>query len=776
MASGISAPLATRMLADLGADVIKIERSNGDPLRSAGPFGPADPPGADGGLFAYVNSNKRSLVSGRNVDVIKGLLAEADLLVEDLGPGRLEAAGLAPEELRQVNPRLAVVRLSDFGQTGPYADVAATGLTIQATAGWIKPRGWPASDPVQVGGAFEEYVAASYLATAALTALVGSRRSGAGVDADVSRLEAVHSTLTAPTVTKSVLDQLGKGDSMEPLLGVKKCADGWVGVNVLTQAQWVQLCELLELGQYADERERLRQGGEDRALFEAKVEDWTRVHTVEDVVAQCQRLRIPAVPVHDGDLILRSAQWRERPFFSTKARRDGGVVHPSFPWRFSETPAATYRPAPLLGEHTAEITETGWLPRASLPAVPQDGGDLPLAGVRVLDLGTFWAGAGCTEYLGAMGADVIKVESIQRPDGWRFNMASPELGDQWYERGRYRSVNLNKRDITLDLASDDGRRLFARLLETADVVLENYSAHVVEKFGFGWGEVRAINPRAVMIRMPGFGLEGPWRDYVGFGPSFIYASGHTALTGFADGPPLNPGGQMDPLVAMSGAFAAMAALESRAHTGLGQLVEVCQIEVGACLAPEPIIRYAMTGEVMGRLGNRSATQAPQGVYRAEDGRWVALSVRDVHDWHALARVARWPVEPALDEVGERLARHDELDERLSVWVGSLPHEVVVAELRRLGVPVATVARTSDHLTDPQLAARCFFEEVDHAVVGPDLYPGWPMRFSPLPSRAHRLPSPLLGEHNEEVLGGELGLDPAELARLTDAGVIGTVPR
>jgi crotonobetainyl-CoA:carnitine CoA-transferase CaiB-like acyl-CoA transferase len=799
----IGVPLAARWLGDLGADVIKVEGGSGDPLRKAGPFpgagaagGPGDgQAGANGGLFDYLNSNKRSLVArlatADDLSVVRGLAAGADLILEDLGPGTLEALNLAPVGLRAGNPLLSVIRLSNFGQTGPYSGRPASGLTIQAAAGYVKQFGWPPSPPVQVGGRFDEYVAATYVATAAMTALAGRRGLG-GMDVDVSRMECAHSTLTFPTVTRTILNKLGRGTSMEPLLGIKRCGDGWVGINVLTPKHWADVCKLFGMPEYIDQQEVLRQGGTDRQLFEDRAEQWTSERRVADVVTQFQELRIPAVPVHDGELILRSAQWQEREFFSRSASREASFQHPSFPWRFGATPARTYRPAPRLGEHSDEIRRAGWLDGAREPAAPPAEGSrpsagttepflgkLPLDGVRVLDLGTFWAGAGCTSYLGALGADVIKVESVQRPDTWRYNMASPALGPQWWERGRYRAINLNKRDITLDLASDRGRELFLELLKTADIVVENFAVRVMEKFGLGWDEVHAANPRAIMIRLPGFGLEGPWRDYVGFGPSFIYTSGHTALTGFPGGRPLNPGGHMDPLVAMAGSFAAMAALEDRRTSGTGQLIELSQIELGACLAPEPVIRYSMNGEVMGRIGNRSPVFAPQGVYQAADGRWVALTVRATGEWRQLVAALGDPVlagDPALDDLRTRLRGHDKLDEHLSAWAKGLPSQEIVARLLSAGVPAAVTAVTDDFLKDPQLNERGYFQAVDHAVVGEDTYPGWPMRFSPAPATPHRGPSPLLGEHNEEILAGELGLSPAELARLTADHVIGTEPR
>lgn len=191
-----------------------------------------------------------------------------------------------------------------------------------------------------------------------------------------------------------------------------------------------------------------------------------------------------------------------------------------------------------------------------------------------------------------------------------------------------------------------------------------------------------------------------------------------------------------------------------------------------------MIRYSVSGEVMARTGNRSPVHAPQGVYQAANGRWVALTVRAAGEWAQLAAAMGsppWAVDPAFAELDHRMREHDQLDEYLAAWARRLESGEMVSLLLTAGVPCATAAVTDDFRADPQLAARRFFETFAHAVVGDDSYPGWPMRFSPGPARAHRRPAPLLGEHNEEILSGEAGLRPVDLARLADQHVIGTEP-
>jgi len=395
---------------------------------------------------------------------------------------------------------------------------------------------------------------------------------------------------------------------------------------------------------------------------------------------------------------------------------------------------------------------------------------LPFTGLRVVDLGTFWAAPYLTCYLGSLGADVVKVESAARPDAFRFSATFPRLGADWYERsGVWQSTNLNKRDVTLDLTRPEGRDLLRGLIAGADVVVENYSARVVEQFGFDEPAVREIRPDVIMVRMPGFGLDGPWRDYVGWAMAFEQAAGLAWITGFPGGPPMNPGGFVDPVVGMHAAVAVQAALEHRRRTGEGQLIEVAQVETAACLVAEQVGEHARTGALLAAEGNRSPEAAPQGVYRCRgEDEWVAVGVPDDPAWAALCRVMGIPHTD--DDLAARHARHDEIDAAIAAWTATRTVAEVVGELRTAGIAVSGLLAAQEMYDEPQLVAREYFQEIDHPRTGRRRHPVWPMRFSAGPARHHR-PAPTLGQHNDEVLG-ELGLDPATIAALRADGVIG----
>ena len=708
IATEISGPYAAKLFVDLGAEVTKIEPPGGDPLRNWG----------SGGLFEYLNAGKRIVA----VEDARELIARADVLVENLGPGRLEALGYDVDSL-------VLLRISHFGQRGPWRDRSATSLTLQAASGWVSARD-PDRPPVQVGARIAEYVAGGYGALGALTALRFA--SDQVVEVDVSEFESLLSTLPYPMLMAKRMRSLGLPTNARgaPMLGVVRAADGWVGINCLTGQHWLDVCDMLGLPEYGEQQIAIMMGGPERAEFFARAEALLAEQTVAEIVELSQSLRIPATPVNDGATVLDCPQYVQRAFFADS----GGFQRPGSPFRF-----------------TSAASVTVWRNFAPKVAVPLRSrpGELPFAGLKVLDLSTFWAGAYLTCYLGAFGADVVKVESIQRPDGFRYSGAFPFEGDDWYERSAiWQATNLNKRDLTLDLTSGRGRDIARRLAAQADVVVENFSPRVVENFGLDYPSLVAIKPDVIMLRMPGFGLQGPWRDYVGWALNFEQTAGMSAVTGYPDGPPCNPQGPADPIVGVHAGVALLAALEHRRRTGEGQLVEIAQIEVAACVAAEPVIEYSLNGVVPQRAGNRRRGYL-QGVYpTSEDEVWVALSVPD-----------------------NGLIDHDVFDELVGAWTRTQPAAAIVETLRAQNIPVERVA-TGDQMYDiPQLDARGFYEEFERPISGAHRYPGWPFRITPGPARHHRTSAPTLGQHNDEILRG-LGLSDDELATLRSERVIG----
>jgi len=369
-------------------------------------------------------------------------------------------------------------------------------------------------------------------------------------------------------------------------------------------------------------------------------------------------------------------------------------------------------------------------------------GERPFAGLRVVDFTAFWSGPFSTAWLCSMGADVVKVESVQRPDGLRFNATvRPRDDPRFYEMSAlWHATNLGKRGITLDLGHPDGLALAKRLIESADVVTENFAPPVMEGFGLGYEEVRAINPGVVMLRLPAFGLDGPWRDRGGFAQTMEQITGMAWLTGYDGGPPIIPGGVVDPMVGTHAALALVAALEHRDRTGEGQLVEMPMIEVAAAVTAEQVIDYSITGALPDRRG-------AHGVFRCDGkDRWVAV-----------------------DESSDPLSAADRTE-----WCRTRTPEDAAAELLAAGIPAAPVVPAYTLVDDPHLQARGFFQPLDHPDVGTQDYPTWPLHLSGGPTLTWRGPAPTLGQHTADVLR-EIGVSEDELDRLRTECVIGTEP-
>ena len=375
---------------------------------------------------------------------------------------------------------------------------------------------------------------------------------------------------------------------------------------------------------------------------------------------------------------------------------------------------------------------------------------------------------------------MVKVESVQRPDAIRYTSSRGPDVEQWWEYSwLFHGVNAGKKSVTLDLTRPEGLALAGRLIEEADLVIENFSPRVFESFGFDEDHVRRLAPRAVFVRMPAFGLRGPWRERVGLAQTMEQLSGLANLTGYADGPPTNPRGPCDAIAGMHAAFAALVAIIDRDRTGRGQLVESVMVNAALNVAAEQVIEFSTHGNELRRNGNRSMLGHLQGVYAcAGDENWLALTIEDATQWEALADWLDHPDWAAA--AGARLpcddaALHDELDRHLGPVFAARDLNETVASLTKAGVPAEAVVLPGDIEENPQHAARRFFEELQHPVAGPQRYPGLPFRLAEGPDHWFDEPPPLIGQHNDVVLHDELGLSEDERRTLRELSITGTRP-
>lgn len=405
--------------------------------------------------------------------------------------------------------------------------------------------------------------------------------------------------------------------------------------------------------------------------------------------------------------------------------------------------------------------------RQSVPAgAPAAGG--PLAGLRVLDLATLFAGPLAATMLGDFGADVIKVEHPGRPDPSRGHGPGKNgVGLWWKLLGR------NKRTITLDLSTPGGRETFLRLAATADVVVENFRPGTLERWQLGWEELSAANPRVVLARVTGFGQFGPYCHRPGFGTLAEAMSGFAAITGEPDGPPtLPPFGLADSIAALATAYAVMTALTARAANGRGQVVDMAIIEpILTVLGPQPIW-YDQLGYVQPRTGNRSRNNAPRNTYRAADGAWLAVSTSAQSVAERVMRLVGRPEltsEPWFGSGSGRAEHADVLDEAVGAWIARHTRDEVVAAFDKAEAAVAPVYDVRDVMEDPQYRALDSVTEVPDPELGPIRMQNILFRLSETPGGIRWAGRPH-GADTDAVLG-ELGLTPARIAALRDEGAL-----
>jgi crotonobetainyl-CoA:carnitine CoA-transferase CaiB-like acyl-CoA transferase len=733
-----------KLLVDAGADVVKVEPPDGDPLRHFVATDAVLPADRDAPLFGYLNAGKRSVTAD---SVTVGHLLEcADVVIV----AQTERA-FDPQHVLERSPQCVVVTVSDFGLTGPWRDRPATEFTLQAWSGLTGFRGDPAGPPISIGGELGEYMAGACAAYGVLALRRRVRQGGPGGHLDMSMLEAITLMQSSEWLHSQLLKVPPIMRSVE-VPSIEEASDGYVGISMVTGQQWLDFAAMVdcpELTEIPDLRFQLGRWGH-RDWIRERIGPWMRERTVDEIVELGQLFRLPIAPLGNGSTIPQMDHLRERGVY---VDNPDGFRQPRAPWLMSATAPAPVRPAPKLGDSDGE---TLWQPRT--PAAPTTTDELPLAGIRIVDLTAFWAGPSATHSLAAFGADVIKIESIQRPDGIRYSGGMRTDVDDWWEYGWvFHAMNTNKRSVTLDLESQDGIRLFRQLVSQADAVIENFSPRVMDQFGLGADALLALKPDLVVVRMPAFGLTGPWRDRVGFAPTMEQIAGLAWVTGMPDGPPVPPRGACDPLAGAHAAFALLAALDFAERTGVGQLVEVPMIETVLNVTATQTAEFEIFGSILSRRGNHGHPTTLQDLYPcAGDDNWVAICARTGTEREALSELTG----------GSELAS----------WLAAQDAEAVVEMLAAAGIPAAVVVSPSMVTENPQLRHRGFFERLEHPRTGEGLYPTPPFALlDGAKSWLHRTP-PTLGQHNSEVLTELCGVSATDLERLAGEGVIGTRPK
>jgi crotonobetainyl-CoA:carnitine CoA-transferase CaiB-like acyl-CoA transferase len=814
MGEWIAVPLAGKLLADLGADVTKAERTGrGDATRRWGPF----PPGQAGdlnasGMFAHLNGSKSSVTVEPGVTAAQILGAfgpgRADVIIVDEhflpGDRAAEAA-----RLRAAAPQAVVITVTPFGIGGPAGDYAGYDITSAASGGISFGIGEPARAPLPLPYGQSDEQAGICAAIAALMGVLSAGRDGHGDYIDLSIQEvlaALHCGYFLPRYLFGggiVGLRSGRVGGAQPYPNtVLRCRDGLVAIVAPKIGQWRRFLALMGDPEWAEQpryRNRRAMQWEYKAEVDALVEPWFAQRTKAELTELFVTHRIPFAPIMTGRDLAQSGHLRERDAIREVPLPDGTpALLPTVPYRFSRTGWRSGRAA-RLGEH-GHLPAAGSGPAAGEllagePLADEPLADEPLRGLRVLDLGTAWAGGIAGRMLGDCGADVIKIESWEYMDGSR--MGRPILVDDTSggDEGKWPDLQpgfhvhgRSKRSVALNLRSEQGRQVLLDLAAKADVLVHNFPRRVLASMGLSAELLREDNDRLIVVGQSVAGSSGPLADYTGYASTVSALGGLSQGIGYEDEEPVASfeGIYTDVVSAITTVLATVAGLVERARSGQGQVIDVSQWEATLALAAEPLVEYSLTGHSRGAEGFSHPLLCPHGNYRAvtgpeEDspgGSWLSVAVGSDSEWRALLGHIDPDAELG-DDAGswgldQRFGQRAAIDRRIEAWLTTVDAVTAQDRLQRNGVAAYRVLNIADSFVDPQLSHRGTYISLEHPLVGEEPMPGLPWNFARARCTVTRR-APLLGEHSFEVLQEVLAMTRSRFDELAGSGAIETGP-
>lgn len=832
---GIAAECTGRLMAGLGADVIKIESDGGSATRALGPF-VNDEPHPDRSLsFWHYNVGKRSVVAGADTagrQFAAALLRTADVIIDARPTADLDDEMLGVDALRRASPHVVYARVSPFGDDGPWRDFIADDLIHLALGGMMSNCGYDReldgeyrTPPIAPQSMQSYQIAADAAVFGVLAALNRRAETGEGERVDVSVHDAVAKN-TEQDVPNwlyrkvEIYRQTGRHASTDPTPpALTATRDGRHLVPYRTYLRDARTAvsatvDLLEANNAISPQQstRFREGGvsDDRAamadlsaLVDALVarEDFDR-----DLWMEGQRGGMPWAPVRRPEENLDDDHWSARETFQLIEHEDIGHAyrHVAARWYCGDVPWARLRRPPRLGEHNdelrAELAEATPSARETSPAIPTrrpltdadvrtpGGSEFTLGGLRILDLSWLLASGGAGRFFTSLGAEVIKVEHSSRWDGYRWGVGrvNPDGIDDIADpnrSGAFMDINAGKRSVSLNLKTERGRELLGELVRWCDVVVEGFSPGTMDRMGFGYERLRELNPSIIYVQQSGMGQHGTYGRLRSYGPTAQALSGLTELSGLpTPAPPAGIGySYLDWFGAYNMAIAVAAALHRRGATGEGCHIDASQAETGIYLTGPSILDYQVNGRSTQRTGNgpRGFTAAPYGAFRtAGRDRWIAIACRTDAQWLAVREVLGDPDTLALPEfatIESRALHNGVLADALTAVTSSWDSTDLMLALQSHGVPAGVCQNAQDRCeTDPQLRHLGWLVALPQRTIGT-----WPIK--EVPFRLERTPpfiggrlgqaGPDYGQDNEDVLGRILGLSIEEIIALEAEGII-----
>lgn len=767
-------PLCGRMLADLGATVVRVEPPQGSPTRAL------PPRTADGlGLwFAFRNGNKTGATADLTTEegraTLRALLATADVCIDSATPGSLDALGLGPDTLVAEFPRLVVCSITPFGHRGPYAGHAATDDVVVAVSGWLATSGVPGKPPLLPPGSIASDAAGIHATFAVLTALYQRRTTGRGQHLDVSAMAALMqlNTWGLPNMSAIVNAGMAKpvvrsGDS--PMYPMIRCKDGAVRLVLLAPRQWKAMWEWMgSPEEFADpmwEQTFVRLQNMD--VLNAVFEEFFADKNMIELCAEAQRRGVVATPRLEPHGVLENEHFASRGTFVDAEVAPGVVAKVASGFFELDGERVGYRSAPPVVGTPAAVDPAAAPTAATGPAAPS----APLAGLRVLDFGHGGVGVEGGRMLVEYGADVIKIETHTYPDFMRIvlgGMMTPSFA----------SSSRSKRSFAVNVKHAEGLRLVHELAKQADIVIENNSTGTMDDMGVGYRTLRELNPGIVMASSQLVGSRGVNASWVGYGPTTQPFGGLTHLWAFDDGEgaPGNPAIHPDHLAGRLCAIGALAGVLGRDGRAGGGHVEIAQVEAVVNSLGDLLAKESLEPGSVHPQGNDDDRGAPWGVFRCAaegdaDENYAVICVRDDADWQNLCAAMGQPVLAAQHPTtADRLAARATVNGVVAAWTRTRSRHDVMATCQAHGVPAAAMLSALDQLSDPHFEAAGLLVPVDQQLSGPLVFEGPAFVGSAMtPARIEQ--APVLGQHTREIARELLGLDDATVDALVASGAL-----
>ena len=760
LAQTLAGEFAGGLLADMGATVVKIEPPEGSPIRGRGP----GLPGEDSLYFQSENRGKRSVVADlaslASQSWFTELLSAAEGVIEDLGPGRLEEVALAPSELQRVNPRLSILRLSAFGQTGPLSSERGDDRTAQAFSGGQFATGFTDRPPQPITVPMVDCWSGVHGASGLLGAILNARRSNIGDVVDLALYETMLRTQGTSIInfdrTGEVTSRQGNfAQGVVPGNIFETEDGGFVALSGAGEKPFARLCETigrldaLQDPRFATVEERRNHREEANEL----VASWMRQQKLADVESRFTEMGVAGAAVRSADEIVGDAHVEARGMLASLTSYAGVTFQaPAAIPRLTRTPGPPPKRAPMLGEHSETIREiTAGL--RSTPSIRAERGNGRgnggvLDGFRVVDLAQVLAGPFAAGLLADLGAEVIMIEL---PEG-----GPPQQRLAAGERAGFLSTNRNKKSITLDVRTPTGKAVLLDLVRVSDVLVENFRPGTLERWGIGPEQLLEVNPGIVILRISGFGQFGPYAGRSSYNPVACAFGGVTYLGGWPDRPPLRDGITAgDYVTSLFGVSGVLGALVRRDLDGQGQVVDVAMCEAAMRMTGDTIALKTALGVRQERAGGAWPLYPISLTFGTADERYVEISAQSWDELYSVAAGLGLGAEDAPDSVRGAL----------EAFISSRDAEAAVAELRRHGACCSAVNSAADLYENAHAWSRGNLIRVEDPDLGSIVIPGVVPTFSRTPGSVAGWSS-VRGSDNRAVLGDLLGYAEERIAELT----------